>query len=705
MAYSNAVFHIDFVNGSDAARTALTGCVASNPSGSITRINKTAHGLVTGAVVTLSAFTAWLNGAWKITVVDADNFDLDTAVWQATADPNGTVTPRGGADWADAWLTINTGATSARHQAGDEIRIAKTPDDASAGQDATWTNLSADVTLTTAVTKTINDAISAATSGWTAVTNITLGTNASRKIGATALTLTPVAAFTTGKMAYATVDGGGTQDFSAFTKISFFYRSVGVVVIAANTFRICLCSDATGDVVVDALNIPAKPVNTGVWNRIVIDNGGPLGANIQSIAIYAIIDPGTTAISINNIVASNDITHLSLIGKTGDVNYHIQSFSGTTIRLDNASSVLAARGYSGSTSTETLYYNNTNILFNANAVWQTIQRVGDASNPPILYSGGWNTSSNIRDGYTIITSIPEGIGSTLQMVAFTKAANFKFFGFATILLLGIWSEHENCFYLGGFAATTATVGFVLKMTDCKFVNNAQGPTFSGSLMRFLRCEWINTQGIGITLNNSAELHSCVITNSSGVEMSVVGVLSRGQGSVLLRKTIVGDGTSGEFQFGAQSVAVVWCKDHQNIAGNNVGISDSSFIEWQTAVAQGSDPGAWKVNVTSANRGRYKPMDLQLAQFGVAAGSLVTFKCWVKKDHATNVGASIIVEGSDFTLAGISETETLKTDDTNWEELVLTFTPTESGVVTITGLTWHSGGNSNAYFGKTTTIQT
>jgi len=81
MAYTNAIFYINLVSGSDTARTALTSCTASNPSGSVTRINKTGHGLVTGAVVDLTLFTAWLNDAWKITVVDANNFDLDGAVW------------------------------------------------------------------------------------------------------------------------------------------------------------------------------------------------------------------------------------------------------------------------------------------------------------------------------------------------------------------------------------------------------------------------------------------------------------------------------------------------------------------------------------------------------------------------------------------------------------------------------------------------
>lgn len=143
MSYSNATFYVDDGSvsgnpGDDSARAALAGCTASNPSGTITRINYVGHSLTTGAVVDLTDFDAWLNGAWKITVFDADNFDLDGATWQSTVDATGTVTPRGGSSWADAWETISDGPLAARIQPGDTIRVAKSGDPVSVGG-ATWT--------------------------------------------------------------------------------------------------------------------------------------------------------------------------------------------------------------------------------------------------------------------------------------------------------------------------------------------------------------------------------------------------------------------------------------------------------------------------------------------------------------------------------------------------------------------------------------
>lgn len=137
MSYTAAIFYVDFEGGNDAARTALTGCVISNPSGSVISVNKTAHGLVVGAIVDATLFQAWFNAAWKVlSVTDADNFVVE-GTWQAAADNNGTITPRGGSSKADAW---KNSPSSARHQAGDFVRYMASPPATSLGVNGTWTD-------------------------------------------------------------------------------------------------------------------------------------------------------------------------------------------------------------------------------------------------------------------------------------------------------------------------------------------------------------------------------------------------------------------------------------------------------------------------------------------------------------------------------------------------------------------------------------
>ncbi len=135
MSYTNATFYLSPEDGSDTARTALFGVTVANNGSGLVRCTKSAHGLVTGAVVDV---TGNYIGAWKITVISSSTFDLVGSTYNTSAGV--TVTPRGGSSMADAWKTISSGATAARHAAGDTIRIKASPDLTSLAVNGTWTD-------------------------------------------------------------------------------------------------------------------------------------------------------------------------------------------------------------------------------------------------------------------------------------------------------------------------------------------------------------------------------------------------------------------------------------------------------------------------------------------------------------------------------------------------------------------------------------
>lgn len=151
MAYSNAVFYMDYDNGSNDVRATLTDVVFSNPSEDIVLGTYVGHGLITGAVITVSGCTkGYANSVWKITYVSDDTFTLDGASWASFngADVTGNVVPFGGQSWADAWKDMTGGATAARIAPGDTIRIAKSPAPTSLGQSALWANYSPNTQIT-----------------------------------------------------------------------------------------------------------------------------------------------------------------------------------------------------------------------------------------------------------------------------------------------------------------------------------------------------------------------------------------------------------------------------------------------------------------------------------------------------------------------------------------------------------------------------
>jgi hypothetical protein len=645
--------------------------------------------------VDLTLFTTWLNDAWKITVVDGNNFDLDGAVWQTTADNNGTVTPRGGSSWTDAWITTTNGASAARIQPGDTLRIAKTADPVSLGQNATWTNESQTVTLTTAVTKKIENAIS----GWTAATNVTVSTNTARKIGASSVSITPAAGFTTGKMAYKAIDGGGTQDFSGYQKINLWFSSLAAVAYAASDLRICLCSDATGDVIVDSLNFPAT-LATSNFTCLVLNKGSALGSNIQSVAIYSNIDPGTNGIRINNIFAGNDLSLKTLIGKNEDVNYNIQSIDGTTIKIDSNNTSAAGRGYSGDTSTETLYYQ---VPFDVSTTsnFSTINETGNEETGLNTCTGGWNTSTNLQDGMTVLGSTVPGTGTVFASQVGWIYENFKIARFAGLGSVVNSTRYNNIIYCGGAAPLNGTAKQNI-FNNCKFLNCSIGMSILGYEVYFKNCLFLNLAGNATNASGGFNFLNCTFKNNGGSSLSISSTTLFGTGSVLLRNTILAD--TIEASFIANVFSTMYSFNHDNTPGNHWAFHNGGTVNWQTAVKQGSDPGAWRTVTTNAFRNSFNPIIVKIAEVACAAGSLVTVKVWMKKDHATHIGAAIYVEDALFNIEGVVATETTKANNTNWEELALSFTPSEAGIVPIFGKTWNSSGNSSSYIGSITVTQ-
>jgi hypothetical protein len=658
---------------------------------------------VTGAVVDLTLFSAWLNAAWKVTVVDADNFDLDTAVWQTTADNSGTVTPRGGQSWADAWLTLTNGSTSARISAGDEIRVAKTADPVSLGQSATFTNNSQNVTLTTAVTKKIEDVIS----GWTGATNITVSTSTTRKMGATAQTFTPAAAFTTGKMAYKAIAGGGTQDFSAYTHVSCWMRPTASTTWAAGNYYIALCSDTTGDVVVNQIDLPAYTVSANNMMNVVINYGGALGSNIQSVAIYATVDPGTRVLSLNNIFATTSTgLHLnSLIGKSGDVNYTIQSIDDTTIKIDSNSNSATGQGYSGTTETVTIYHDSTTITQTAAATALAPVKGGDAISGVIHYSGGWNTTNTTRDGYTVITKTLVGNGSVLSMYGYNKWTYWKVFRHSnqnSSSGTSVEQQFENCIFGGGGTFLASLTYEKVYYKNCKFLNCSSAINLGASGI-IEDCEFRNMTGSGVNTINGLIFINCTFTNNSTSSIAPNNPSPFYIPGGILRNCLLSDST--EYSANGQIVGITWSYNNDQTAGNHWGWTFGGTINWQTTTKQGSDVGSWKVTLTSTNRTSLVPMRIRLGEIGCIASSTVTVTVWVKKDHATNIQAKLFVEDAKYNLTGVSATSDTKTDDTSWEQLSISFTPTVAGFVPIWVDVWcTSTTNAIAYIGSMTVTQ-
>jgi hypothetical protein len=295
-----------------------------------------------------------------------------------------------------------------------------------------------------------------------------------------------------------------------------------------------------------------------------------------------------------------------------------------------------------------------------------------------------------------------GLGFAFQALTGWRFENFKLARLGTFANLQGLHELNNVIFCGGniFTQTSLVRDVVIK--DCKFLNCALGGFISGSDIYYINCQFLSGSTFSVQAFGGNSFISCSFANNGSASISLNAAGTFGTAAVLLRNCTLSDAT--EFSFTTDVFPVVYAFDHDNTQGNQWAFHNGGTVNWQTTVFQGSDPGSWRTVTTAATRTSLNPIPVKIAEVACAASALVTVKAWVKKDHATNIGAAIYIEDALYNIAGVVATQTTKADDTNWEELTLTFTPTEAGVVPIFAKTWYIAGNSNSYVGSVTITQ-
>jgi hypothetical protein len=126
-------------------------------------------------------------------------------------------------------------------------------------------------------------------------------------------------------------------------------------------------------------------------------------------------------------------------------------------------------------------------------------------------------------------------------------------------------------------------------------------------------------------------------------------------------------------------------NHDNTAGNHKIFTDGGLISAATDQRHTASGISWKLQPTSTNRSSTYPLDLSLAKVACSANNLVTVKAWMRRDNS-GLTMRLVCKGGQ--IAGVSSDVTSSVTTTNaWEELTITFTPTEAGVVEITAEAW------------------
>lgn len=668
-----------FTDGPLADTVAITSSTNAAPI----VITQAAHGRTTGdtSVVTGHTVNTNANGTWELTVIDANTYSLDGSVGNGVGAATGTTRLR------------------------NNTRI----------------KLSAALTKNIASCQNRGESLAPVRSLWVASTDATaVYATSNFKCSDVADSIAVLAAFTTGKAAYFAT---GVLDLSLYQGVSFWVLQFAGTAAIEGDVSLRLCSDTAGATTVHTISIGPMGA-TGSWKRVYVNTGAALGAAIQSVALYVDVDRGAQTFIVNNIIAikangADNLNLASLIGKNtaGETWAGIQSINGTRVMLDMDTSstptTTTLRGYSGTTETVAIWKRET-IKLTPNT-GQTVNDSG-TENSFISYQGGWDrTDMSVRNLETWLDGQNgTAAGLTLSSRSFVDVSLFGFVNFTNGLIL---SSSTNC----KFTDIVSNNNDVAFSTGSAGLNNTltrvSGNYCTSSISAFSFAA--NTIVNGLTANNNAGssvqinlADNCYIYDFIGNNNAVAGIdfiggsnnyvfggstrlnkvssIINNKGSNFLRKFTMSEAVSvsGQLAFGNSQIC---SEHHNNVIGDHRIFTDGGTIRSETVVRDTASGISWALPPTSANRSSLYPLSLPLVARAVNANALVTVKAKMLRT-STALTMQLVCKGGQ--IAGV--TATVSTAMTaaigTWQEVTITFTPTEAGIVQITAEAW--GGTSN-----------
>ena len=608
--------------------------------------------------------------------------------------------------------------SSATATQGDTVRVMASPDPTSLGQSATFTSGSDTITLANAVTANIDTCETA----WTASANVTAtAQSAIQREGTNAASLVVAGAFTTGLIAYHAL---GTLDLSAYQQVSFLIRQSGLYGnLAANTLSLQLCSDAAGTVPVHSFTLPL--LGDGVWTALVFDTAAALGSSIQSIALYALLDPGSLTIAIDNVIAckaasaADSLTHQSLISKnTGSEPWMaIDSINGTTIKLAGGYQATASRSgftpyYWGTTEAVTIYKRETIPL----SAYQSVY-AGCA------IEGGWDrTAMATQSGKTFVRAINPNIASSSNaLFSALTTANGSLNNWYSVNAINKGMDFYQGWTLGEIGAIACGSGMMLYQT-------AWAEAISDVPRNFIHCanaiRTAGSPGNGDTrlridhlwgIYNGSAQYIALADESSSVSCRSLTLLDcdiqqffAAFGNQYATKGIFDHAifsnctfanlnrfaytTAADIQLiGCPAVSIAGLTDSvvaQTRIGGDAAQNKTTFglyrgngtVESSTEQRHTASDFAWKVT-SIGNATFFDPISFPIAKIACPANELRTVKLWVYRGDANAIFRLRIKGGS---LAGIDQdiTAVLPAGTATWLQLALEFTPTQEGVAEV-----------------------
>jgi hypothetical protein len=462
--------------------------------------------------------------------------------------------------------------------------------------------------------------------------------------------------------------------------------------------------------------------------------------------------------------SANSLSLTSLIGKntTNESWYPVQSIVGTRViidgRLSNNPVVSTqgnfSKGYYGTTETITTYKRETIKTAVQSAASNGVHIINDSAShftPCLSIEGGYDrTNMSTQSGISFFdgqNGLGYGISSgsraswsfkKLGFVRYDRVAvtNTSFTCFKDFYIISCtnnfdlstatqYCKFENVFSNGNNIGMATSFGFnINKFTNCYFQsNNLRGmdlatynnttfnncyinnngsigcyDTGGGTNTTFNNCSFNNNQGEAIRTQGCSS--NIVLNNCTTSNISVYNSLFSFGGSIYLNNCLINE--SSEFGFYGGGNGRIYCTTHDNTANNWFVYCEFGLVRPQTSVRYSNTGYAWSLAPTSDYRRDNYPLDFPISQIAVSANSMVTIKAWMRR---TSTGLTFRLRVKGGQIAGVTNDviSYMTAAADTWEQVSLSFTPTEAGVVELLAECW-GGTTFTGYVDDLTIIQ-
>lgn len=248
----------------------------------------------------------------------------------------------------------------------------------------------------------------------------------------------------------------------------------------------------------------------------------------------------------------------------------------------------------------------------------------------------------------------------------------------------------------GIRFNYAADNYIGTITSVSLHSASSGIDFYSSQRNIIDTATSTSNAYGVYFNNSS---NCLIRNftSSGNTTSAIGAIY-GEGYIL---NATCTDTTKWYTSAISGGYVKILKFNGNYS--KMFTNGGNIVSQASTLTNGSGTEWMFTTETNTNRKSDYPLKMSIAKIAVNANSLVTVSGWFKKGHATNIGARLMCKGGQ--LSGVtSDVYATKADNTAEEQLTITFTPTESGVIEITAEAFYVAGHSTVIVDALTITQ-